>query len=205
MANKGYLVLYTNPFGSDGRGNDFAYLTKWGDIDYHNFLDFVDICLSKIPSMDPANVFLTGGSYGGYRSNWREVHTDKFKAIVTQRSISNWITRFANGDIGPNFAFGQTSHDIYSKEGFEELFNISPIKYVKNAKTPILILHSDEDYRCPLEQGVQFFTALIHQKVETQRVIFHGENHDRSRGGKPKNRITRLEKRLAFFDEHKTI
>lgn len=205
MANKGYFVLYTNPFGSDGRGNDFAYLTKWGDIDYHNFLDFVDICLSKIPSIDSANVFLTGGSYGGYRSNWREVHTDQFKAIVTQRSISNWITRFGNGDIGPNFAFGQTSHDIYSKEGFEELFNISPIKYVKNAKTPILILHSDEDYRCPLEQGVQFFTALIHQKVEAQRVIFHGENHDRSRGGKPKNRITRLEKRLTFFDEHKTI
>lgn len=201
-AAKGYFVLYTNPFGSDGRGNEFAYLTKWGDIDYHNFLDFVDVCLERNPSIDKGNVFLTGGSYGGYRSNWREVHSDKFKAIVTQRSISNWVSRFGNGDIGPNFAFGQTSHDVYSEEGFEELFDISPLKYVRNSKTPILILHSDQDFRCPLEQGVQFFIALKHQGVETKRIIFHGENHDRSRGGKPANRITRLMERLSFFDNH---
>lgn len=202
-ASLGYFVLFCNPFGGDGRGNKFADLNqKWGKDDYTTLMAFVDEVLKKYPSIDPKKVCATGGSYGGYMSNWIEVHTDRFCCIATQRSISNWITMYGVSDISPNFAFEMTPGDIYTGQGIRDLWEASPLKYVQNAKTPMLFIHSDEDHRCPIDQGYQLFTALQHRKVESRMVVFHGENHELSRSGKPLHRLRRLNEITNWFEKY---
>ncbi|MBE6104589.1 MAG: S9 family peptidase, partial [Erysipelotrichaceae bacterium] len=130
-----------------------------------------------------------------------EVHTDRFCAIASQRSISNWIGFTYVSDIGPNFSADQNSVTDF-RSGIGMLWEHSPLKYVDAARTPILFIHSDEDYRCPLEEGMQMFQALTVRGVETRMVIFHGENHELSRSGKPEHRIRRLREITDWFNKH---
>ena len=105
-------------------------------------------------------------------------------------------------DIGFFFAKNQLGHDIYTDEGLKRLWDQSPLKYINNMKTPTLFIHSNEDYRCPLEQGMQLFTALKEKGVPARFCMFKGENHELSRSGKPTHRIRRLEEITNWMDSH---
>ena len=202
-ASMGFFVMFCNPHGSDGKGAKFAFLNeKWGTIDYDHIMAFVDNVLDHYPQIDKTKLCCTGGSYGGYMSNWILTHTDRFACIATQRSISNWISMYGISDCNPCLAWECTTHNPYSKEGIEDLWRVSPLKYVLNAKTPTLFIHSEEDYRCPLPEGLQLYTALVYLGVETRFVEFHGENHELSRGGKPNHRERRLKEITNWFESH---
>lgn len=190
-ANMGYFVFFTNPRGSDGRDNDFADIFgKYGTIDYDDLMKFCDVVLETYPAIDASRVGVTGGSYGGFMTNWIITHTDRFKCAATQRSISNWISFYGTSDIGMFFAYDQIRGDIFDTP--EKLWEHSPLKYAKNIVTPTLFIHSDEDYRCPLEQALQLYTAMVDREIEAKFVLFHGENHELSRSGKPTHRVRRL-------------
>jgi len=202
-AAKGYIVFFCNPHGSDGRGSAFAYLDlQWGSIDYRQIMAFTDRVLELYPAIDIRRICCTGGSYGGYMSNWILGHTDRFCAIATQRSISNWVTMYGLSDIPPISNFEVCSADPYTEKGIEEMWNVSPLKYIMNAKTPTLIIHSEEDYRCPIAEGYQLYTALVYLRVPARMVVFHGENHELSRTGKPAHRLRRLEEITGWFDKY---
>lgn len=191
-ANKGAFVFFMNPRGSDGRGNEFADIRgKYGTGDYDDLMMLTDLVLEKYPSIDEKRVAVTGGSYGGFMTNWIIGHTDRFVAAASQRSISNWIGFTYSSDIGPYFATDQQAANLY--DDVEKLWWHSPLKYARNVKTPTLFIHSDEDFRCPQFEGIQMYGALMEQNVETKLVMFKGENHDLSRSGKPKHRVKRLE------------
>ncbi len=202
-ASKGYFVFYSNPHGSDGKGNEFADLRmKLGTIDYENIMAFVDNVLAHYPNIDPNRLGCTGGSYGGFMSNWILGHTDRFKAIATQRSISNWVTEYGVSDIPPQMDDWTNDCNPYSDEGFDNQWRQSPLKYVLNAKTPTLFIHSDQDYRCPISDGYQLYTALVYLGVPCKMVVFHGENHELSRSGKPLHRVKRLVEITNWFDKY---
>lgn len=199
-ASKGYFVFFCNPFGSDGQGNDYADLRgKYGTDDYKDLMNFTDAVLNEVPQIDPKRLGVTGGSYGGYMTNWIVTHTDRFKAAATQRSISNWISFWGTSDIGPSFAADQQQAGL---DNPDKLWEHSPMKYITNAKTPTLLIHSDEDYRCPIEQGYQMLAGLLSQGVEAKMVLFHGENHELSRSGKPLHRVRRLKEITDWMDAH---
>ena len=202
-AAAGYIVFFCNPHGSDGRGNAFSYLDlQWGGIDYRGIMAFTDKVLETYPAIDTKRLCCTGGSYGGYMSNWILGHTDRFCCIATQRSISNWVTMYGISDIPPISNFEVCSADPYSEKGFAEMWDVSPLKYVRNAKTPTLIIHSEEDHRCPIAEGYQLYTALVYLRVPARMVVFHGENHELSRTGKPAHRLRRLEEITGWFDKY---
>ena len=200
LANLGYVVIYTNPRGSDGNGNKFSDIRgKYGSIDYDDIMYFTKEMVKKYDFIDEESIGVTGGSYGGYMTNWIVGHTDYFKAAVTQRSISNWVSKFNTTDIG--YYFVQDQVDGNPWDDMEKLWDNSPLKYAKNVKTPTLIIHSEDDLRCDVNQGYQFFTALKYFGVDAEMLMIKGENHDLSRSGKPKNRITRLKGISDWFEE----
>jgi len=200
-ASMGYFAFYCNPRGSDGRGRKFADIRgKYGTIDYDDLMEFTDGVLKLYPWIDSDHLGVTGGSYGGFMTNWIIGHTSRFKAAVSQRSISNWVSMFATTDIGYYFAddvIGATPwNDI------NEYWEHSPLKYADNVTTPTLFIHSEQDYRCWLSEGLQMFTALKYHGVEARLCMFRGENHELSRGGKPKHRIRRLNEITNWFEEY---
>ncbi|MBE3593294.1 MAG: S9 family peptidase [Thermoanaerobacter sp.] len=200
-ASEGYFVFFCNPVGSDGRGNEFADIRgKYGTIDYEDIMKFTDYVLENYKDIDSERVGVTGGSYGGFMTNWIIGHTDRFKAAVSQRSISNWFTEFGTTDIGYYFVPDQVGGTPW--DNFEKYWDNSPLKYADKVKTPTLFLHSDEDFRCWLSEALQMFTALKYLGVESRLVICHGENHDLSRSGKPKHRIRRLKEITDWFNKY---
>ncbi len=200
-AGLGYFVFFCNPKGSDGRGDAFAdIMGHYGETDYKNLLDFCDEVLRRFPAIDPARVCETGGSYGGFMTNWIIGHTDRFCACASQRSISNWLSFNGISDIGYYFVGDQNHADFYTDHA--KLWEHSPLKYAKNVKTPTLFIHSDEDYRCPLDQGLQMYAALVDRGIPTRLCLFHGENHELSRSGKPKHRIRRLSEITNWFEKY---
>ena len=201
-ASKGYFVFFTNPRGSDGRGTEFANINadRWLVWDYNDFMDLTDVVLEKYPQIDKQNVGVTGGSYGGLMTNWIVGHTDRYKAAVTQRSITNYISKCLTTDIGYFHNLDQMGTDPWTD--YEMFWDKSPLKYANQVKTPLLFLHSDQDYRCYMADAFQMFTALKMFGVDTRLCLFHGENHELSRSGKPKNRIKRLEEITGWFDKY---
>lgn len=200
-ASRGYFVIFCNPTGSDGRGAFMDIRGKYGTVDFDDLMAFCDAALAKYPEMDADNLFETGGSYGGFMTNWIIGHTDRFRACASQRSISNWTSFYGVSDIGPDFSEDQCGSTIWPD--VEKFWWHSPMKYADKVKTPTLFLHSLEDYRCPVDQGYQMYSALIAHGVESRLVLFRGENHELSRSGKPKHRIRRLNEITGWFEQHK--
>ncbi len=203
-AAKGFVVMFTNIHGSDGRGDEFADLKrKYGYIDYEELMDFVDVVLKKYRNVDEKRLCVTGGSYGGFMTNWIVGHTDRFCAAASQRSISNWVTMTFISDIGLNFGLSPCGADgLFGDENTAKFWEHSPLKFAKGVKTPTLFIHSEEDYRCPLPEGMQMMQAICSQGVETRMVVFKGENHELSREGKPLHRIRRLKEITDWFVSH---
>lgn len=203
FASKGYFVVICNPRGSDGKGNEFSDIRgKYGTIDYDDLMNFLTLALENYEDMDKGNLFVTGGSYGGFMTNWIIGHTDRFRAAASQRSISNWISMFNTTDIGFYFADDQNASSPWDNQ--EKFWWHSPLKYADKVKTPTLFIHSEEDYRCWLTEGLQMFTALKYHDVESRMCIFKGENHELSRSGKPKHRLRRLTEIDEWFEKFKT-
>lgn len=202
LAAAGYFVIFCNPIGSDGKGTHFfeAIRNRYGTLDYESLMAFEEAAVAAYPQIDAKRIAVTGGSYGGFMTNWVIGHTDRFACAVSQRSISNMISFWGTADVGYNSVTDKNGGDIFHAE--QLLWEQSPVKYADRVKTPTLFLHSDEDYRCPLEQGIQMYTAVTVQGVDTRLVIFKGENHSLSRSGKPANRIRRLEEMLAWIRKY---
>lgn len=200
-ANLGYFVFFTNPTGSDGRGNAFMDIRgKYGTVDYDDLMKFTDIVLETYPQIDKTKVGVTGGSYGGFMTNWIIGHTHRFACAASQRSIANWISKFGTTDIGYYFNADQMASTPW--DDVDKMWWHSPMKYADQVKTPTLFIHSEEDYRCWLTEGLQMFTSLKYHGVEARLCMFRKENHDLSRSGMPKHRIRRLEEITNWFESH---
>ncbi|HEY9231225.1 MAG TPA: S9 family peptidase, partial [Blastocatellia bacterium] len=198
-AARGWAVFFVNPRGSTGYGEKFenGIIGEWGGKDYTDIMTGVDMVLAKYPWIDRDRLGVTGGSYGGFMTNWIVGHTDRFKAAVTLRSVVNFISDEGTRD----GAYGhRRDFNGFMFDKFETYWDRSPLKYAKNVKTPTLILHSDNDYRVPLEQGEQWFRALKHYGVTTELVIFPRENHNLTRTGEPKHLVESLNWQLYWFD-----
>ncbi|HJQ31897.1 MAG TPA: prolyl oligopeptidase family serine peptidase [Pyrinomonadaceae bacterium] len=200
-AARGWAVFYTNPRGSTGYGQKFerGIEGEWGRNDYTDVMNGVEEVLRRNPWIDRERLGVTGGSYGGYLTNWIVGHTNIFKAAVTLRSVVNFVSDEGtrDGAYGHKEDFGG---DLFQK--FDLYWDRSPLKYAANVKTPILILHSDNDYRVPLEQGEQWFRALKHFGAPAEFVIFPRENHNLTRTGEPKHLVESLNWQLYWFDRY---
>lgn len=200
-ANAGYFVIFCNPRGSDGRGGAFADICdKYGSIDYQDIMDFTDEMLKKYPAIDKKRVGITGGSYGGFMTNWVIGHTDRFKAACSQRSIADWTMFEHTSDIGYGFTYYHQGSR--TRENVEKLWAHSPLQFAPSCTTPTLFIHSDKDMRCWMVEGISMFNALQMNGCDSRLVLFHDETHELSRSGKPKNRIKRMEEILAWFDKY---
>lgn len=200
-AARGWAVFYTNPRGSTGYGQKFerGIEGEWGRNDYTDVMNGVEEVLRRNPWIDRERLGVTGGSYGGYLTNWIVGHTNIFKAAVTLRSVVNFVSDEGtrDGAYGHKDDFGG---DLFEK--FDLYWERSPLKYAANVKTPILILHSENDFRVPLEQGEQWFRALKHFGVTAEFVIFPRENHNLTRTGEPKHLVESLNWQLYWFDRY---
>jgi len=200
LASQGYVVFYTNPRGGNGRGETFAesIVADWGSIDYADVMAAADY-LEKLPYVDSRRMGVTGGSYGGFMTNWIIGHTNRFKAAVTQRSVYNLISFTGSSDIGYDLhrefeGFPWDNPEVYQK--------CSPSSYVKNIKTPLLIIHSENDSRCGIEQAENLFATLKLMNKRVELVRFPQESHGLSRHGRPDRRLARLEWILKWFDRY---
>ncbi len=201
LAGRGYAVVFSNPRGSSGKGNEFADIREeFGRTDYEDLMAVVDESVERFEFIDEEKLGVTGGSYGGYMTNWIIGQTDRFEAAVSQRSISNWISKFNTTDIGYFFVEDQQGSTPW--EDYELLWDQSPLQFADRASTPTLFIHAKEDYRCWMAEALQMFTALKYQGVESRLCLFEGENHELSRGGKPENRKARLREMVDWFDKY---
>lgn len=200
-AARGYGVILLNPRGGDGYGEDFvkSILGDYGNDDFKDLMMGTDFAIEEYPTIDESNLFVVGGSYGGFMTNWIVGHTNRFRAAVTQRSISNWLSFYGTSDIGPFFVNFQLLHDI---NDVDALWQMSPLAHAHNIKTPLLVLHSAEDLRCPQEQGEQMYVAAKRQRVDTKLVIFPKSSHGLSRIGIPSLRMRRLQEIEEWFDTY---
>jgi dipeptidyl aminopeptidase/acylaminoacyl peptidase len=201
LAAAGYVVLYTNPRGSLGYGRDFALAVRgaWAEKDSLDIMAGVDSLLQK-GYIDEQHLGVIGGSYGGFMTSWLVGHTDRFKAAVADRSVINRFSFFGSSDIGWDFT--DDDMEVAPWDDPERYLRMSPITYVKNIHTPLLIIHSENDMRCNIEQSEQLFTALKYMGREVLFVRFEGQSHGLSRSGHPKLRQERLRHIQAWFEKH---
>ncbi|MGC8489920.1 MAG: S9 family peptidase, partial [Clostridia bacterium] len=200
LAAQGYAVVYTNPRGSTSYGQEFVNAVRlhYGENDMVDIMNGLDAALEQFDFLDPERVAVTGGSYGGYMTNWIVGHSTRFFAAVAQRSISNWISFYGASDIGPGFVEHQLGVATFdSAEKRELLWEKSPLAYVAEVKTPLLLIHAEEDLRCPMEQAEQFYTAIKRHGGEVELFRVPQASHELSRSGKPKLRLQRLQ---ALYD-----
>ena len=202
LANAGYLVAYFNVIGTTaGYGQAWTVASEGdqGGRDYEQTMIGVDELIAR-GYVDENRMGVTGGSCGGFMTNWIIGHTDRFAAAVAQRSIVNHLSKIGTADNGPEGTRNETGDDPWGN--LEQVWSRSPVAYAEDMHTPLLIVHSDEDHRCPLEQAEQLFAVLRWMGREVELVIFEGENHGLSRGGRPGNRIERLRRISGWFDKH---
>ena len=155
--------------------------------------------LNEHPEIDSSRLYVAGGSYGGFMTNWIVGHTDRFRAAISQRSISNWISFYGTSDIGAFFVEFQLQRDLSDVEG---LWKMSPLAYAHQATTPLLLMHSEQDLRCPMEQAEQFYVAMKKNHVDTKLITFPQSNHGLSRDGLPNLRMNRFDAMMAWLDTY---
>ena len=201
MAAKGYVVVYPNPRGSTTYGQQFANVIQHnypGD-DFHDLMDCVDAVV-KLGYVDTAKMGVTGGSGGGLLTDWTVTQTNRFKAAVSQRDISDWTNWWYTADFT---LFQPTWFEGAPFDKVEEFKKYSPITYVTNIKTPMLFILGEADYRTPPTGGGEdFFRALKFRRIDTVMVRFPGESHELSRSGQPWHRVERLENIVNWFDKY---
>ena len=202
-AGAGYAVIYTNPRGSQGYGEAFtqAVIGDWGGGDYADVMAALDEALARHAFVDPERLGVLGGSYGGFLTSWTVGHTKRFKAACSERAVNCQYTMFGTSDIGYSFNVVELGGPL-PWEDMARYIERSPLTYAKDIATPLLIIHSEEDLRCPIEQAEQLFVALKKLRREVRFVRFPGENHEMSRAGKPRHRLERFRHILEWFAGH---
>jgi dipeptidyl aminopeptidase/acylaminoacyl peptidase len=201
LAGMGFLVFIANPRGSDGYGEAFrrACVRDWGGADYRDLMTALDQLIARTGFVDEARMGVAGGSYGGFMTNWVVGHTDRFAAAVAMRSISNLVSEFAQHDI---VLWGELEMGPRPWPDSDELWRRSPIRYVNDIHTPLLLLHGEMDLRCAVSQAEELFGALRLLGREVEMVRFPGESHDLSRSGRPDRRVERLRRIGTWFAGH---
>ena len=200
MAAAGYVVLYTNPRGSTGYGEEFGNLIHhdYPNNDYHDLMSGVDAVLAK-GYVDKENLFVTGGSGGGVLTAWIVGKTNRFKAAVVAKPVINWTSFVLYAD-NPGF-FSKYWFGKKPWEDPESYFKRSPLNYVANITTPTMLLTGEEDYRTPIAESEQFYSALKLEGVETAMVRIPGSGHGIA--NRPSNLIAKVAAILSWFDKYK--
>jgi dipeptidyl aminopeptidase/acylaminoacyl peptidase len=201
LAGVGMAVLYANPRGSDGYGVDWAEAVhgSYGERDYQDLMECVDHLLGLDLGLDPDRLGVLGGSYGGWMTNWILGHTNRFKAAVSQRGISNWTSFFGTSDIGYFFIPDHVGALPWEDPDLNQ--EKSPLSYAQQFSTPLLLIHSEQDLRCPIEQAEQLYVYLKRLGQQVVLARFPEETHELSRSGSPKRRMERLRLINAWFTE----
>lgn len=201
LAGAGFLVFFVNPRGSYGYGEEFvhAVVRDWGGKDYGDLMTALDQLIERTGVVDSDRMGVGGGSYGGFMTNWIVGQTDRFAAAVSMRSISDLVTFRGNTDI-PIWGELQWGPEPWSDPDFR--WSRSPLRYVENVKTPLLLTHGEMDLRCPIDQAEAFFGALRLLRREVEMVRFPDESHDLSRSGRPDRRVERLRRIQGWFERH---
>ena len=199
LAGMGYLVFYMNPRGSDGYGEVFrrAVVRDWGGKDYLDLMTALDQLIQKTGFIDTTRMGVGGGSYGGYMTNWIVGQTDRFAAAVSMRSLSNLTSEYAQHDI---VLWGQMELGPPPWPDPDELWRRSPIRYVNNVKTPLLLTCGEMDLRCAISQSEEMFGALRLLGKTVEMVRFPEESHDLSRNGRPDRREERLRRVAGWYE-----
>jgi dipeptidyl aminopeptidase/acylaminoacyl peptidase len=202
LANAGYAVAYFNQRGTTaGYGQAHALGNYYGKhvAEFEEIMLGVDDLVQR-PYVDAGRLGVTGGSCGGFMTNWIVGHTDRFAAAVTQRSVTDLVSKYGTSDNGPEQAESEGACAPWMD--LDRLWDSSPIAYAHQIHTPLLIIHSEEDHRCALGQAEELFAALRWMERKVELVIFEGESHGLSRGGHPGNRIERQRRILDWFNRH---
>ena len=200
LASSGYVVLCVNPRGSSSYGPDFlkAVLRDWGGEDYLDIMAAVDE-IAKRPYIDEKRMGVHGYSYGGFMSSWAVGHTTRFAAAVVGAPCINLSSMYGTSDIG--IRFGEMQWGGLRKDALDLFLEHSPLTYAPNVETPVLLLHGEDDLRCPIEQSEQYFVTLKRLGKEVELVRFPGCSHSLYRQGHPKMREEYLARMLAWFDD----
>ncbi len=200
-AGAGFGVVACNPRGSSGRGEEFARAvtgTGWGVVDQADVLAALDAALARRSRLDPDRVGVMGGSYGGFLTAWLIARNDRFKSAVVERGLLSWQSFAGTSDIGGNFPGAYLGNGVHPSA--ETMWQASPLAAAGATRTPTLIIHSEEDWRCPIEQAEQYFMELLRAGVPTEFFRIPGEGHELTRSGEPRHRVERFE---AILEWHK--
>jgi dipeptidyl aminopeptidase/acylaminoacyl peptidase len=200
LAARGYVVLACNPRGSDGYGRDFraTLLSRWGEADLPDLLAGVEQVLAK-GYVDPERLVITGGSYGGFMTAWVIGHDRRFKAAVAQRGVYDLISFYETTDIP---WLGEREFFTVPWEDPQTLWRYSPLAHVEEIHTPLLLIHSENDFRAPIPAAEGLFVALRRLKRKVEMVRYPRDGHELSRSGEPKHRVDRLERIVEWFERH---
>jgi dipeptidyl aminopeptidase/acylaminoacyl peptidase len=206
----GFGVLFCNPRGSSGYSQQWGRSIRWpecqtdagsgwGGVDYDDLIGAVDEAVRRFDWIDPARVGVIGGSYGGYMTSWMIGHSDRFAAAVSERGVNNLLTLEYASDVAGTFISYVGVRHVDDPQPY---LRQSPIAYVRNMTTPLLILHSENDLRCPISQAEELFVALRMLGRTPEFVRFPGEGHELTRSGAPRHRAQRAELVNDFFRRH---
>ncbi len=206
-AGGGYAVVYSNPRGSSGYSEEWGRAIRgpgqagpgWGTVDYEDCMAVVDEALKRFEFVDPDRLGVMGGSYGGFMTSWIVGHTDRFQAAISERAVNQWVSMWGSSDFGWDFK-GYMGSFLF--EDFDSYVKMSPATYVRDITTPLLILHSENDLRCPIEQGEHLFVTLRLLKRDVEMVRFPAESHELTRSGNPVHRVARFEIILEWLAKY---
>jgi dipeptidyl aminopeptidase/acylaminoacyl peptidase len=204
----GYAVLFSNPRGGSGYSEAWGRAIRgpidgggsgWGGLDYEDLMGVVDTALDRFAFLDGDRLGVLGGSYGGYMTSWIVGHTTRFKAALSERAVNSLVSMYGSSDVG--WIFGKQFGGPM-QENMDEYLRMSPATYANEIETPVLVLHSENDLRCNIEQGELLFNLLRVLGKETEMVRFPAESHELSRGGSPLHRVMRFETVLEWFGRY---
>ncbi|HEY1563260.1 MAG TPA: S9 family peptidase [Gaiellaceae bacterium] len=208
FAGAGYCVLFSNPRGGAGYSEEWGRAIRgpggdagpgWGTVDYEDLMGVVDTALERFPFLDADRLGVLGGSYGGYMTSWIVGHTKRFKAALSERAVNHLVSAFGSSDI---FWIFERQFGGPMWENVDEWLRMSPATYAREIETPLLVVHSENDLRCNVEQGEHLFTLLRLLGKEVEMLRFPGESHELSRSGSPLHRVQRFEAILEWFGRY---
>jgi dipeptidyl aminopeptidase/acylaminoacyl peptidase len=207
-AGAGYCVLYANPRGGSGHSEDWGRAIRgpgsgagpgWGTVDYEDLMGVVDTALERFPFLDAERLGVLGGSYGGFMTSWIVGHTNRFKAALSERAVNQLVSAFGSSDI---FWVFERQFGGPMWEHVDDWMRMSPATYARDIETPLLVVHSENDLRCNVEQGEHLFILLRLLGKEVEMLRFPGESHELSRSGSPVHRVQRFEAILEWFGRY---
>jgi dipeptidyl aminopeptidase/acylaminoacyl peptidase len=207
-AGAGYCVLYSNPRGGSGHSEQWGRAIRgpgngagpgWGTVDYEDLMGVVDSALERFPFLDGDRLGVLGGSYGGFMTSWIVGHTNRFEAALSERAVNQLVSAFGSSDV---FWIFERQFGGPMWEHVDDWMQMSPATYARDIETPLLVVHSENDLRCNVEQGEHLFTLLRLLGKEVEMLRFPGESHELSRSGSPVHRVQRFEAILEWFGRY---